>query len=67
MDFLHPVGNYGKHNGKDMWGGQRERVHSLCKELAKEGWARRFPDTKENRKWFEKFLIRVADEVENQC
>lgn len=51
----------------DPWGGQRERVHALCRRLVKEGWEKRFPDTEENRKWFQDLLVEIGDEVENQC
>ncbi|MEN6550016.1 MAG: hypothetical protein ABFE07_28575 [Armatimonadia bacterium] len=71
MDFLElrfdpkPFGAAGE--GFDPWGGQRERVHALCVRLVKEGWERRFPDSPENRAWFEALLLEICDEVENQC
>lgn len=46
---------------------QETRVARLCHRLATEGHARRFPDSPENREWFQAFLIEVGDEVENQC
>jgi len=59
MKFLNPP--------ESMWGAQVKRVQDLCRKLATEGKAKRFPNSTKNRMWFRKLLSDIADEIENQC
>jgi len=46
---------------------QPYRVDKLCKEFAEESRIRACDDIPENRLWFQKFMFKFGDEVENIC
>ncbi len=58
VNYFHVGGDFG-----EQWG----CVEGLIKEFSDGQRAHRFVDSRENRRWFQKWLYRFEDEIENMC